>query len=263
MNINGYNFTTGPLTYLNASSSTDYIPQTILTDTTGNAVVTLNLSDLSTNDTLIRRVNKTSVGSPYPYYPTIWQKTYSFGVIYQSVLDTSNNIYFVSTNNSNSVIAQYDISGNLNWQRQITGVVLKGITYTSSYLYVCGSITSNNNLFIAKYDLSGNIQWQNKLSGVVFDGKKIKATVNGVYIIGQSSSYGFSLKVPLDGTIPGDGIFTLNGTTYTYSSASQTEAAASNTSSDAGNPTEGLALSSGYGNARYTNNSNTFSSTTI
>ena len=143
---------TGPLTYINASSSTDYIPQTILTDTTGNAVVTLNLSDLSNNDILIRRVNKTSVGTPLTYYPTIWQKTYSFGLIYQAVLDASNNIYFVSSDGSNSVIVCYDINGNLIWQRQINGVVLKGITYSSNYLYLCGSITSNNNLFVAKYN---------------------------------------------------------------------------------------------------------------
>jgi hypothetical protein len=220
---NNYNVS-GPLTYVTGSSVSEYIPQTILTDTTGNAVALMNLSDASTNNTLIRRVNKTSVGGSFPFYPTIWQRSYDFGVIEQAVLDTSNNIYFVSTDFvTSSVIVKYDINGNLIWQRSIANVYLQGIAYSSNYLYVCGTISSNNNLFIAKYNLNGNLQWQRQLSGMTFDGKKIKASTNGVYIVGQANLRGFTFKVPLDGSIPGTGSFTLGSTNYTYSIASQFE----------------------------------------
>lgn len=253
----------GPLTYVGCSTTSDAVPQNIMTDTTGNAVVALNLSTTTASDTLIRRVNKTSGGTPYPLYPTIWQRKYSFGIIYQTVLDTSNNIYFVSTDNTNSVVVQYDISGNLVWQRQINGVKLKGITYvsSSSRLYVCGTIVSNNNLFFASYDLSGNIQWQTKLSGAVFDGKRIKVTTNGAYVVGQAGSRGFTFKAPIDGTVPGDGTFTLNGTNYTYTVASQTETAASYTSTTPATTDTSLAYFCSSGNGvHYNNNGMTFSS---
>jgi hypothetical protein len=256
-NTDTLNFgTTGPLTVVTINAATNY-PQRIQSDTTGNAMITMNLN---TNSNLIRKANQTSGGTPYPLYPTIWARTYSFGNIYDSILDSSNNLYFVGSNGTDSVIVQYDTNGNLIWQRLITGVFLKSIKLASSYLYISGTIVSNNNLFVAKYDLSGNIQWQNKLSGATFNGKRITTASANVYAVGQSGSKGFAFKFPNDGTIPGTGTFILNSNSYTYSVATQTETAASYTSSNASTSTSSLALSGGRGNIIYSNNGQTISS---
>ena len=236
------------------------LPQSISTDSTGNGIATLNI----VGGTLIRSINKTFVNATYDYYPTIWQRRYSFGTIYDNVLDASNNIYFISTNSANSTTVKYDINGNLLWQRQINGVKLTAMTYDASYIYVVGNIVSNNNLFMAKYDLSGNIQWQTNVNGATFIAKSVIIKNNSLYVVGQSNARGFSIKVPSDGSIPGTGSFNIAGINFTYSISSQTETSASNTSTTPVLSDTSLGSYEGaYANVWNNNNGQVFVSTSI
>lgn len=214
--------TAGPLTLVNTTTpSGDYVPQKISKYSNGDAVVTLNLGNLGDSNNLIRRVDQNFVSATYDRYPTIWQKSYNYGTIYDHVL-YSNDLYFVSSDNTNGDIAALDSSGATLWSKRIAGVILTGIHYYSNYLYVSGYVNSNGNLYIAKYDLSGNRQWQTELSGDIFGISKINVS-NGVYVVGNVDTYGFALKVPIDGSIP-VGTFTIKQKTYTYGTSSLTDA---------------------------------------
>lgn len=102
------------------------------------------------------------------------------GTEYGIVLDSSNNIYlagYTDTNNSNNfnaVIAKYNSSGTLQWQRRITnpsgtcGFRCLAID-SASNLYAAGwneyTSTGLQDAFVAKYNSSGTIQWQRLLGG--------------------------------------------------------------------------------------------------
>ena len=96
--------------------------------------------------------------------------TYGRGI----AVDSSGNAYIVGYNTvagNPALFAKYDTSGNLQWQRFLSGGTVSGgygVTVDSSNnLYIAG--LSNNSgtidLQIAKYNSSGTIQWQRNLNG--------------------------------------------------------------------------------------------------
>jgi hypothetical protein len=222
----------GPLTYVNTfRTDPEYVPQNISKLSNDDAIVSLNLYTDAKNGNpavnLIRRVNKNYSTAVYNFYPTIWQRSYSQGAIYDQVID-NDILYFVSSQESGVLpdgnVAALDSSGTLSWSKNIPGVFLTGIAYHSNNIYVSGYIDrQGGNLYIAKYDLSGNQQWQTELSGDDFTDSKIQVVSNGVYVVGNVDTFGFAFKVPIDGSIPVNNVFTIKSKTYTYGVSALTD----------------------------------------
>lgn len=140
---------------------------------------------------------------------------------------------------STGIIAKYDLSGTLQWQRVLgTGTqenVAKSISKDSSgNVYISGY--AGNSALIAKYNSSGTLQWQRTLSssdpmlahcikvdssGFIHVGGQIRWGNGGdvdIYNLQANGPDLFVAKLPSDGSLTG----TYNG--FTYAASSQTAA---------------------------------------
>ena len=146
-------------------------------------------------------------------------------------VDSSDNIYAIGhsekpTDNNDTIIAKYDTSGNLVWQKYIDNDA-KGMaidTDSSGNVYILSESirvvgAGGADLYIAKLDSSGNIQWQNTLGGAYNENSYSDLCVSSdnLYIGGStlspsSNSYWQTLvaKLPIDGSLVG----TYGGLTY-------------------------------------------------
>ena len=135
-----------------------------------------------------------------------WQRTLggvTSDVGYDIAVDGSGNVYisgatYISGAGSYDVlIAKYDTSGTIQWQRTLGGanddsgqdIAVDG----SGNVYITGfSGAGSGNVLIAKYDTSGTIQWQRTLGGGNADyGEGIAVDGSGnVYITGYTESSG-------------------------------------------------------------------------
>jgi uncharacterized delta-60 repeat protein len=117
-------------------------------------------------------------------------------------VDSSGNVYVTGYTASPSggvqndvLIAKYDTSGTIQWQRTLGDVDSDegyGIAVDSSgNVYVAGIATSAINVLIAKYNTSGTIQWQRRLGAGSDYGRGIAVDSSGnVYVTGQINSQG-------------------------------------------------------------------------
>jgi uncharacterized delta-60 repeat protein len=138
-----------------------------------------------------------------------WQREISDAVggvlAYSISTDSSNNIYISGATNAqgagnyDALIAKYNSSGVIQWQRVLGGASVeygRGIAVdTTSNIYVTGETQSQGaggvDLFIAKYNTSGTIQWQRLLGGIGTDaGYKVAVGDDGVYVTGRTNSEG-------------------------------------------------------------------------
>lgn len=165
--------------------------------------------------------------------------------------DSANNVYItgrtdsVGAGSSDNLLAKYNSSGTLQWQRVLGGAsqdVCQAITIDSAdNVYISGHTDStgagNDDFLIAKYNSSGSIQWQRVLGGTDNDesfGIAVDSDDNiyafgfaeGVRIAGIDDF--FLAKLPNDGSLTGT--YSLAGSSITYQSSSLT--AASGTLSD-------------------------------
>jgi len=121
-------------------------------------------------------------------------------------IDSSDNVYVfgytasTGAGNSDFLIAKYNSSGTVQWQR-----VLGGGSYEVGYsvaidsadnVYVLGRTSSagagGNDFLIAKYNSSGTIQWQRVLGGAgTEEGNSVAIdSADNVYVLGYTSSAG-------------------------------------------------------------------------
>jgi hypothetical protein len=138
-----------------------------------------------------------------------WQRTLDGLVSEDSrsiAVDSSGNVYIAGFTNSqgaggfDALIAKYDTSGTLQWQRILGDVGSEfavGIAVDSSAnVYITGYENSQGqggaDVLIAKYDTSGTIQWQRILGGGSSDlGLAITVDSSGnVYVAGNTGSAG-------------------------------------------------------------------------
>jgi uncharacterized delta-60 repeat protein len=138
-----------------------------------------------------------------------WQRTlggagsdFGFGI----AVDGSGNVYITGITNSSGagnydvLIAKYDTSGTIQWQRTLGGVNIDGgygiAVDSSGNVYITGATLSSGagdyDALIVKYNTSGTIQWQRTLGGVNADvGQGIAVDGSGnVYITRYTNSSG-------------------------------------------------------------------------
>lgn len=177
------------------------------------------------------------------------------GVASSMEVDSSGNIYILLRS---GVLLKYDSSFNLIWEKQLktssTNLVFNPISRTERPINIY-----NNNLYITlksgtpsavsifKMDFNGNIIWGNNLNyyaspGImetrfyVFDAS---FSNDAIYITFQATTYnGYAIKLPIDGSIPGTGNYSVSGTQYiTYTYGNINAPASTTISSPAGNLT--------------------------
>lgn len=115
-------------------------------------------------------------------------------------VDSSDNVYIVGSASPPSLgfrflVAKYNSSGTLQWQKTFAADQGWGITIDSSgNIYVTGYTTQeglgSRELIIAKYDSTGAIQWQ-KLLGDVSSNRAYDIAIdssNNLYVCGQHDS---------------------------------------------------------------------------
>jgi uncharacterized delta-60 repeat protein len=169
---------------------------------------------------------------------------------YAVAIDSSDNVYVLGrtystgAGGSDLLLAKYDLSGTIQWQRILGGTDYEygeSVTVDSSgNVYVIGYTGSagagGKDLLLAKYDSAGTIQWQRTLGGTGGDygySVAIDSTDN-VYVIGYTDSTGagsddFLLaKLPNDGSLTGT--YVINGVNMVYAASSLTAQVATLTS---------------------------------
>jgi uncharacterized delta-60 repeat protein len=138
-----------------------------------------------------------------------WQRIlgstqYEFG--YGVAIDSSSNVYVSGVTYSapigslDAMVAKYDSSGTLQWQKALGGAdndfFYELATDSGNNLYALGHTESagagGNDFLLAKYNSAGTIQWQRVLGGTGSEqgfSVAIDASDNA-YILGQTASTG-------------------------------------------------------------------------
>ena len=137
-----------------------------------------------------------------------WSKSYGNGSSggapsggtngYAAAVDSSGNLFFGGQilTGQECVVAKYDSSGSVQWQRQLSNSGSNDLIYgvatdSSGNVYAAGNIFSTGRGLIVKYDSSGNLQWQleaqNTTSGggTTFYGISVDSSAN-VYVVGEN-----------------------------------------------------------------------------
>ena len=135
-----------------------------------------------------RPFNNIGIRSPSAYFIANLSLSNGRGV----AVAPSGNIYIVGNISTFMLIAKYNSSGTLQWQRSLgtvsnpeegwaIAIDPSENVYITGYADVAGQA---NNVIIAKYNTSGTIQWQKQLAGV-----------------GTKNEYGTSIAVDSDSNI--------------------------------------------------------------
>ena len=188
-------------------SSTEY-GYGIAYDSSGNVYVvgSTNSAGAGGNELLIAKYNSSGTIQ--------WQRTLGTGTAYRNddtgrmiAVDSSGNVYVNGITNYTSgydsmLIAKYDSSGTLQWQRTLgdsnTQERGRGIAVDSSgNVFVCGETTkgmTSIGALVAKYNSSGTLQWQRTLDGSysqIFHDIDVDSSDN-VYTGGETAISGYS-----------------------------------------------------------------------
>jgi hypothetical protein len=217
----------------------------IAVDSSGNVFGSGNLSDSSSAGTARAGVWKYNSSGTLQ-----WKKVFGSGEATDITVDSSGNVYFVTSNISVSEasrvarLVKLDTSGNILWQRQLSdatfGSTARGVKVDSSGVYMVGH--SNGKGLLAKYNDSGTIQWQRTITGgELYD---LALGTDNVFVTG----YGYGTTSAADRHVIHNfpksgtkiGTYTLSGHgSITYAAGSFTDSAGSLSGSDAADFSDG------------------------
>ena len=213
-------------------------------DSSGNIYVTGQIQSKDVSLSLVMTITKYNSSGDIQWIRTLEGTNNQSGEKIQ-VDSTSSNIYVCGVQNfglntQSAVIAKYNTSGTLQWQRNLSGGSGRVGAYdlkldSSNNVYICGETNSTtNDALIAKYNTSGTLQWQryihddndNRVETYALD----LDNSGNLYIGGYTSeSIGwddyFIAKIPDDGSLTG------TYGNYTYGDPSLTPATSTLTSS--------------------------------
>jgi hypothetical protein len=153
--------------------------------------------------------------------------------------DSSDNLYLAGYTGSGfnrGLVAKYNSSGTLQWQRKIVQAGSEGTNFyevaidSSSNVYALGdtNVSGARRLIIVKYNSSGTIQWQRTITqtgGEIRSPQSIAILGDVMYIGGitQAVSSFFFARLPTDGSLTGT--YTVGGLSYVYAASSLTDEA--------------------------------------
>lgn len=170
-------------------------------------------------------------------------------------LDNQNNIYVMYKVSNVSYITKFNSTMASQWTINLTTSPTTTfewaelpdipIRYYNNNLYVTFTTSTNSTNYLVSVDTSGNLNWSTKIEYVV---SGVNQNVSpDTFVMQQSSIYtAFSttssqaqlVKLPIDGSIPGTGNYTISANTYmTYSVGNIISATASSISTTTGNVT--------------------------
>lgn len=245
----GYNWNRGMLVKVNSSGtfawgieigSAGSFAEAVAVDSSNNVYVA-GLADSVSQGSFLQKLNingtsqwkkKITVPSNYIYW-------------YGMNINNSNSTIALAGNDSSTnymVMAQYDLSGNLNWQRSIniSGVSAKAIGHDSS-----NNIYFGMGRYLLKFNSSGTLQWQREMlpEGGSFEFSDIKIINNLIYFsaIARRGQNQFVCmgQLPTDG---GTGVnpYYINGNfSFTYQATSRTVTTTTYTAGDSGSSVTG------------------------
>ena len=216
------------------TSGTNEHSKAVALDSTGNVYIVGSTTISGQNAAAIVKYNSSGVLQ--------WQKCLSgttnsnLNEFSSITIDSSDNIFVCGRTNvatlTVGMIAKYNSSGTLIWQRKIydsTGIsLLYGIsTDNEGDVYAVGETYLNG--LVVKYSTSGELQWQRQVSGVhstlgsaiiqfssiAFDSLN-NMTIGGSVVPDQARSNNdmLILRLPPDGTLTGT--YGVNGYQITY-----------------------------------------------
>ena len=176
----------------------------------------------------------------------VWQNKYQWSgtvtmAYQQPVVDSSGNIYFVSSNTATytkSILTKLNSSGVEQWSRSIGFSAYSfsagslSIDKNSTYLYISGlGNETTQKVYVVKYDLSGTKQWARSIGQTTnpFNSSFVTAGTNAYFLAANETISSLTKTViaslPADGTKTGT--YTVGGQSYIYASATLTETSTS------------------------------------
>jgi hypothetical protein len=175
----------------------------------GNGITTDGTNVYIAGDSLSVAAARVALLAKYNVSGTLqWQRSLasgSYAYFYGVALDGGGNVYAVGSQDPGGtgddwIIAKYNSSGTLQWQRSLAGAIDRayGVTIDSgNNVYVAGYTSASggagsNDLLLVKYSSSGTLQWQRSLGGAGSDfGIKVaRDSSDNIYVIGASQSAG-------------------------------------------------------------------------
>lgn len=108
---------------------------------------------------------------------------------YNICTDSSANIYVCSSFSGNPVVSKYSASGQIQWQKTVTGAGTPGLPSivcdSSGNIYVAG-YTPAVVALVMKFDPSGTVLWQRELNAGSYNSVSVDSSGN-VYLCGYNS----------------------------------------------------------------------------
>lgn len=234
---------------LDTNSTTNVFGYGVDCDSSGN-VYTIGYSQASSSVTRYALLVKYNSSGTIQWQRHLGSSSFTSSqyLIGNKVSVYGTDVYYVGYEYDNGsyigVIAKYNTSGTLQWQRNLTGanIRLNDLKVDNTGIFITGYVgTLSTTLLALKLDSSGSLLWQKTLtsSSGSNNGLSIDLDTSGSMVIADSAASSVSgviryAKLPSDGTIPGTGTTTIDTVTYTYSASSYTLSTSTYTSSTSG-----------------------------